>query len=72
MLWFGERLEAKLVARSGDFLYIPAGVPHLPANASVTEPAVAVLARTDASEQESVVALPALDTLPHLMEEETG
>jgi len=37
-----------------------------PANASATEPAIAVLARTDADEQESVVALPALDGLPHL------
>jgi uncharacterized RmlC-like cupin family protein len=64
VLWFGERLEEKLVARAGDFLYIPSGVPHLPANASATEPAVAVLARTDANEQESATALPALDALP--------
>lgn len=69
VLWFGERLEEKLVARAGDFIYIPGGVPHLPANASATEPAVAVLARTDANEQESAIALPALDALPHLREE---
>lgn len=61
VLWFGKQLEAKLVAQPGDFLYIPAGVPHLPANASPTKPAVAVLARTDANEQESAVALPALE-----------
>ena len=72
VLWFGEQLEAKLLARPGDFLYIPAGVPHLPANASATEPVVAVLARTDANEQESVVALPGLDALLHLTEEEAG
>jgi uncharacterized RmlC-like cupin family protein len=71
VLWFGERLEEKLVARAGDFLYIPGGVPHLPANASATEPAIAVLARTDANEQESATALPALDALPHLREEAT-
>src|SRR3712207_8935440 len=41
--------------QAGDFLYIPAGVPHLPANASQTEPCTAVLARTDPNEQESVV-----------------
>lgn len=69
VLWFGDKLEEKLVARAGDFLYIPGGVPHLPANASATEPAVAVLARTDANEQESAIALPALDELPHLREE---
>lgn len=68
VLWFGDQLEEKLVARPGDFLYIPGGVPHLPANASATEPAVAVLARTDANEQESAIALPALDELPHLRE----
>jgi len=71
LLWFGEQLEEKLVARAGDFLYILAGVPHLPANASATEPAVAVPARTDANEQESAIALPALDDLPHLRGEET-
>lgn len=69
VLWFGERLEERLVARAGDFLYIPGGVPHLPANASATEPAIAVLARTDANEQESATALPALDDLSHLREE---
>lgn len=69
VLWFGDQLEEKLVARAGDFLYIPGGVPHLPANASATEPTVAVLARTDANEQESAIALPALDELPHLREE---
>jgi uncharacterized RmlC-like cupin family protein len=69
VLWFGEQLEEKLVARAGDFLYIPGGVPHLPANASRTEPAVAVLARTDANEQESAIPLPALDALPHLQKE---
>jgi hypothetical protein len=56
-----------LPARPGDFVYIPAGIPHLPANASSTEPAVAVLARTDANEQESAVALPELDGLQHLV-----
>jgi len=68
LLWHGSRLEERLVAREGDFVYIPGGVPHLPANASATEPAVAILARTDAHEQESAVPLPALDALPHLDE----
>lgn len=63
VLWFGERLEDKVVARPGDFLYIPQGVPHLVANASETERAVAVLARTDPNEQEEITDLPALDEL---------
>ena len=60
-MWYGDGLTEHLVVRPGEFLYIPAGVPHLPANASRTEPCVAVLARTDPNEQESVVLLPDLD-----------
>ena len=59
--WYGERLEHHIVSRAGDFVYIPANVPHLPYNRSATEPAVAVVARTDPNEQESVVMLPELD-----------
>jgi uncharacterized RmlC-like cupin family protein len=68
VMWFGEQLEHKLVAWAGDFLYIPNGVPHLVINGSDTEPAVAVLARTDPNEQEDVTELPDLDTLEHLRE----
>src|SRR3954471_16391802 len=46
-MWYGEGLGEHLVARAGDFVYIPADVPHLPYNASETEPCVAVIARTD-------------------------
>jgi uncharacterized RmlC-like cupin family protein len=60
--WFGERLENHVVNRAGEMFYIPAGVPHLPANLG-TEPCVAVLARTDPNEQESVVLLPELEAL---------
>ncbi|MET0575488.1 MAG: cupin domain-containing protein [Mesorhizobium sp.] len=60
--WYGERLEEQIVARAGDLFYIPAGVPHLPANLSGS-PASAVIARTDPNEQESVVLLPHLDAL---------
>ena len=60
-MWYGEGLREKLTARAGEFIYIPAGMPHLPANASQTEPLVGVLARTDPNEQESVVLLPELD-----------
>jgi uncharacterized RmlC-like cupin family protein len=50
------------VVKAGDLFYIPAGVPHLPANLS-DQPASAVIARTDPNEQESVVLLPHLDEL---------
>ena len=63
--WWGPRLEHHEVVEAGDFIHIPAGVPHLPANRS-DEPLEAVIARTDPNEQESVVTLPGLDSLPHL------
>ena len=54
---YGEGLSQELEVGAGEFLYIPAGMPHLPYNASDTEPCRAVLARTDPNEQESVVLL---------------
>ena len=61
-MWYGAELEEHMVMQAGEFLYIPAGVPHLPYNPYDAE-AVAVLARTDPNEQESVRLLPALDAL---------
>ncbi len=54
---YGERLAQRLQVGAGDFLYIPPGMPHQPANLSATEPCTAVVARTDPDEQESVVLL---------------
>ena len=59
-VWWGDDLAEHGVMRAGDFMYIPAGVPHLPANRSATQEARAVIARTDPNEQESVVLLPHL------------
>lgn len=60
--WYGDRLEHHVILKAGELMYIPAGVPHLPANLG-SEPASAVIARTDPNEQESVVLLPDLDAL---------
>jgi uncharacterized RmlC-like cupin family protein len=65
--WYGEDLRECVVTRAGDFLYIPAGTPHLPANLSLTEPCVAVAARTDPNDQESVVLLPSLEELANAL-----
>ena len=62
-VWYGEDLREHLACGAGEFLYIPAGVPHLTTNQSETEPCTALIARTDPSEQESVVLLPELDEL---------
>jgi uncharacterized RmlC-like cupin family protein len=61
-MWYGDRLERHMVVGAGDMLYIPAGMPHLPANRS-DQPATAIITRTDPNEQESVVLLPELDAL---------
>jgi uncharacterized RmlC-like cupin family protein len=44
-----------VVTRAGDFLFVPPGVPHQAVNLSETEPAVAIIARNDANEQERVI-----------------
>jgi uncharacterized RmlC-like cupin family protein len=62
-MWYGHQLEHHYLLQPTDFLYIPAEMPHLPYNPSTTENAVAIIARTDPNEQESVVLLPHLDTL---------
>ena len=62
-MWYGPRLEEHAVTRAGDFVYIPAGMPHLPYNRSENDVCTAVIARTDPNEQESVVLLPELDKL---------
>jgi uncharacterized RmlC-like cupin family protein len=62
-VWHGERLEHHSVLKPGNFFYIPANMPHLPYNPSDTEEVVALIARTDPNEQESVVLLPELEPL---------
>jgi uncharacterized RmlC-like cupin family protein len=62
-VWWGEQLREHARMQGGDFMYIPPGVPHVPVNASATQAAEAVIARTDPNEQESVVLLPELDAL---------
>jgi uncharacterized RmlC-like cupin family protein len=63
-MWYGEGLREHLSVTAGDFLYIPANTPHLPYNASDTEPCIGVVARTDPKEQESVTLLDIADPGP--------
>jgi uncharacterized RmlC-like cupin family protein len=50
---YGENLARSVINEAGDFIFIPAGVPHQPVNLSATEPAMAIVARNDANEQET-------------------
>ncbi|MCX8256433.1 hypothetical protein RHAL1_00471 [Beijerinckiaceae bacterium RH AL1] len=59
--FWGDRLQHHAIAGAGEFVYIAADVPHLPYNRSDSEPVIAVIARTDPNEQESVVLLPELE-----------
>jgi uncharacterized RmlC-like cupin family protein len=58
--YYGAGLTESIQVRAGEFLYIPASMPHLPVN-ETDQPVEVVLARTDPSEQESVVLLPELE-----------
>lgn len=60
--WYGDRLQNRIDVSAGDMFYIPAGMPHLPINRGPEE-CIAVIARTDPNEQESVVLLPELEAL---------
>ncbi len=52
---YGPGLRKSVINGPGDFIYIPPDVPHQPRNLSETEPAIAIVARNDAEEQEHVM-----------------
>ncbi len=52
---FGDRLTMTVENEAGDFIFIEPGVPHEVFNMSDTEPVVAIVARSDASEWEHIV-----------------
>ena len=54
MVRHGEGLADTTFIQAGDFMYMPAFMPHQPVNLDDNEPAVAIVARNDANEQENV------------------
>ncbi len=52
---YGPGLKHVLENKAGDFIFIEPDVPHEVFNMSDTEPVVAVVARSDASEWENIV-----------------
>jgi uncharacterized RmlC-like cupin family protein len=62
-LWTGPALRDCVIARPGDYLSIPAGMPHVAVNCSDVHRAVFIGARNESSAQESVVMRPDLDAL---------
>lgn len=61
IVYSGPELVSRDVASAGDYIFIPASTSHLAVNASDTAPLVAIIARTDPNEQESVVLQPELE-----------
>jgi uncharacterized RmlC-like cupin family protein len=61
-MYFGDRLEHLLHARAGEYVYIPADMPHLVLNRSGA-PCRALVAHSAADDQAGIVLLPDLDTL---------
>ena len=57
---YGPQLEHHIVNTAGDFIFIEPGVPHEVCNVSDTEPVMAVVARSDASEWENIVDFPSI------------
>jgi uncharacterized RmlC-like cupin family protein len=52
---YGPGLRESATSVAGDFIFIGPDTPHQPVNLSATEPAMALVARSDPNEQESVV-----------------
>ena len=52
---YGPGCKKVIENEAGDFIYIEPGVPHEVFNLSDTEPVVAVVARSDASEWENII-----------------
>ncbi len=55
---YGPDLSLSVENEAGDFIFIEPGIPHEVCNMSDTEPVVAVVARSDASEWEHIVDYP--------------
>ena len=53
---YGDGLKKIVENEAGDFIFIEPGVPHEVFNVSDTEPVVAVVARSDASEWENIIS----------------
>ncbi len=61
-MYFGEALQNLMIARAGEYVYIPADMPHLVLNRSGV-PCRALVAHTAGDDQAGIVLLPELDAL---------
>ncbi len=61
-MYFGERLGEHVVGRAGEYMFVPADMPHLVMNRSGA-PCRAVVAHSASDDQAGIVMLPELDGL---------
>ena len=61
-MYYGPRLEHHLRARAGDYVYVPADMPHLVMNRSGAS-CLALVAHSAPDDQQGIELLPALDAL---------
>ncbi len=59
-IWYGERCDRQVLVKAGEYLYIPANVPHAPENAG-DRPCRAVVAHSGGNDQEGIMMMPELD-----------
>jgi uncharacterized RmlC-like cupin family protein len=61
-MFFGVRLEERLVARASEYVYIPPDIPHRVMNRSGA-PCTALVAHTAPDDQAGIAMLPELDAI---------
>ena len=60
VVYYGDNLERRLLAHTGDQVFIPADVPHAPSNESGA-PCTWIVVHSSGSDQDGIVLLPELD-----------
>ena len=61
-VYYGDRLQQRLVLQAGEQIYLPADVPHAPCNES-SAPCTWIVVHASGSDQDGIVLLPDLDAL---------
>ena len=59
-VYYGDKLERRVVVNAGDHVFCPADVPHAPSNES-GKPCTWLVVHSSGSDQDGIVLLPELD-----------
>ena len=71
-LLHGDGLENYEIAKAGDFVFVPPGVPHFIDNPSKTEPMAVLLVRYVTENESTAITLPEMERLRLLRKRQTG